>query len=123
MRFKVVVDTVGLFALFVGALGLTSSAQAQPRVAGTNGEGMDTHLFRPALDSKGFFTVNGADILGANDVSFGLVMDYGRNLMRLEDGHGDEQLVAHSFQGVFGFNYGLFNVATLGISAPVHLMS
>ncbi len=43
---------------------------------------LDTHLFRPAVDSKGFFSVNGSDILGAGNISFGLVLDYGRNLMR-----------------------------------------
>ena len=32
--------------------------------------GMDTHLFRPAVDSKGFFHVNGTDIIGAN--TFGI---------------------------------------------------
>ena len=114
------------FATMVVGVGVTliaSTAFGQARVADTNGDGMDTHLFRPALDSKGFFTVNGADIVGANDVSFGLVMDYGRNLMRLEDGHTSDQMVAHSFQGTFGFNYGLFNVATIGLSAPVNLMA
>src|SRR5688572_16154099 len=39
---------------------------------GVNGDGADTHLFRPAVDSKGFFSVNGSRILGAGDVSFGL---------------------------------------------------
>ncbi len=100
-----------------------ADAFAQDRVPTTNGDGMDTHLFRPSLDSKGFFTVNGADILGRGDVSFGLVMDYGRNLMRLQDGHGADQLVMHSFQGTFGFNYGLLNFATIGITAPVDLMA
>ena len=57
-------------------------AQEEPRVVEKNGDGMDTHLFRPAIDSKGFMSVNGSDILGANDISFGLVLDYGRNLMR-----------------------------------------
>jgi len=110
-------------AATAAALGLSSGALAQDRVPPTNGDGMDTHLFRAALDSKGFFTVNGADILGRDDVSFGLVMDYGRNLMRMEDGHGGDQLVLHSFQGTFGFNYGLFNVGTIGITAPINLMA
>src|SRR3954451_20090028 len=55
---------------------------------GSHGDRMDTPLFRPAVDSKGFFSVNGSDILAANDFSFGLVMDYGHNLMRLEPGAG-----------------------------------
>ncbi|HVJ22259.1 MAG TPA: hypothetical protein VM686_42930, partial [Polyangiaceae bacterium] len=57
-------------------------ASAQERVPESNGDGMDTHLFRPAVDSKGFFSVNGTDIIGKNDYSFGLVLDYGRNIMR-----------------------------------------
>ena len=64
-------------------------AQAQTasgsRVGPGNGDGMDTHLFRPAIDSKGFFSVNGSDILGAGNFSFGLVLDYGRNIMRTRD--------------------------------------
>src|SRR3954447_6540303 len=101
-------------------------AAAQPhetRLPGTgaNGDGMDTHLFRPAVDSKGFFSVNGSDILGANDVSFGLVMDYGHNIMRLEPGHGPAALITHSFQGTFNFNYGIANKATIGVTLPVNL--
>src|SRR4029077_11747184 len=56
-------------------------AWAQNPLAG-NGNGMDTHLFRPSMDSKGLFSANGADILGANDISFGLVLDYGNVLLR-----------------------------------------
>jgi len=138
---------------FVAALfALTLPASAQERIPedGSNGDGMDTHLFRPALDSKGFFTVNGSDILGANDISFGLVLDYGKNLMRTVDGddpvpfgsavpcanglcpgslfdpatgalvdtgRGDDALVGDSFQGTWSFNYGIANVAVVGITA------
>src|SRR5688572_13893738 len=39
-------------------------AQAGPRAPESlNGDGADTHLFRPAVDSKGFFSVNGSRIL------------------------------------------------------------
>src|SRR6185369_2863582 len=88
---------------------------------GSNGEEMDTHLFRPAVDSKGFFSVNGSDILAANDFSFGLVMDYGYNIMRLEPGHGADALITHSFQGTFNFNYGIASLATIGLTIPVNL--
>ncbi len=111
--------------------------------AGQNGDGMDTHLFRPAVDSKGFISVNGSDILGANDISFGLVLDYGRNIMRTNDdreacgnagepacpsggpakGRGVDSLVKNSFQGTFGFDYGIANLAVVGITVPVVLMA
>jgi outer membrane protein OmpA-like peptidoglycan-associated protein len=111
---------------------------AVPGCAGVpaNGEGMDTHLFRPAIDSKGFFTVNGTDILGKNDISFGLILDYGKNLMRTNGerdadvppgsgypGAGDEALVRDSFQGSFHFSYGLANAAVIGLTVPVILMA
>lgn len=47
-----------------------------------NPGGMDTHLWRPAVDSKGFFTQNGTDILGADAISLGLVIDYGYGILR-----------------------------------------
>jgi outer membrane protein OmpA-like peptidoglycan-associated protein len=115
-------------------------AQAGPRApASLNGDGADTHLFRPAVDSKGFFSVNGSRILGANDVSFGLVLDYGRNLLRVRDEARDpadgvactddvncvgvRALVPDSFQGTFSFNYGIANKAVVGLSLPVVLAS
>ena len=122
------------------------SAGAQERAPGANGDGMDTHLFRPAVDSKGFFSTNGSDILGAGNISFGLVLDYGRNLMRTRadgkptdaagvqcpdpscavgpnGGSGVSALVKDSFQGTFGFSYGLFNKGIVGLSIPVNLMT
>ena len=119
------------------------------RAPGANGDGMDTHLFRPAIDSKGFFSVNGSDILGAGNVSFGLVLDYGRNLMRTRerkvptgtnadmsvegcadnaclvdsDGTGVPALVQNSFQGTFAASYGIANTAIVGLSIPVNLMT
>ena len=75
-----------LAALVAGAA-LSVSAESVARaqqIPPSNGGGLDTHLFRPAMDSKGLFTINGTDILGANDFSFGLVIDYGRHLLRVE---------------------------------------
>jgi OmpA-OmpF porin, OOP family len=125
-----------LAAGVVGAIAaLPAAAQAQDRVAPTNGEGMDTHLFRPAVDSRGFFATNGADIMGANDISFGLVLDYGRNLMRtntarepgvdpaLDPGRGVDELIRHSFQGTLVFDYGIANLLVVGLSAPLLLMA
>src|SRR5438105_2057789 len=108
-------------ALAVFAPVLAQAQSGGDRVVGSNGDGMDTHLFRPAVDSKGFFAVNGSDILGANDFSFGLVMDYGHNIMRLEPGHGADALLTHSFQGTFDFNYGIASLAMIGLTIPVNL--
>ena len=124
-------EKVARRAAFVAALlcGLSVSgvARAQPSqnaIPDANGKGFDTHLFRPALDSKGFFHTNGTDILGANDISFGLVIDYGRNLLRVVDrGQDSPQLINHSFQGTFSFNYGIANRLVAGLTIPVNLMA
>ena len=50
-------------AILLSILGLPAVASAQARDARApegNGDGLDTHLFRPAVDSKGFFAVDGA---------------------------------------------------------------
>jgi OmpA-OmpF porin, OOP family len=115
-----------LVTLLVVAL-RAAPASAQPTqnaIPDANGSGFDTHLFRPALDSKGFFHTNGTDILYKNDLSFGLVIDYGRNLLRVADlGQADPQLINHSFQGTFQFNYGIANLLNVGLTLPLNLMS
>src|SRR5689334_13600411 len=87
-----------------------------PPVAHGNGAGMDLHLFRPAVDSKGFFSVNGADSLGHRELSFGLVLDYGHALLPMNPGHGADYLVEHALQGTFQFDVGLANYFVLGFS-------
>ncbi|MDX2055417.1 MAG: OmpA family protein [Polyangiaceae bacterium] len=142
----------GKWALALGAalVGVSGSAMAQTpektRVGDSNPGGIDTHLFRPALDSKGFFSTNGSDIIGNGDVSFGLVLDYGKNILRTADdtvpvdamgrpcaketcmfaaqpGTGTKALARDSFQGTFNFNYGVKNLAVVGVSVPVILMT
>ncbi len=161
-------------ALSIAAASATAGAQQQltgytDRTPSGVNQGADTHLFRPAVDSKGFFSVNGSDILGAGDTSFGLILDYGRNILRTSNsavpqttqptidpttgkvetaadgtpimeqvncsyqnckfidgkkgGTGVNALVKDSFQGTFGFNYGIANLAVVGLTVPVVLMS
>ena len=69
--------------------------------------------------SKGLFSVNGTDILGHRDLSFGLILDYGHDLLRAPN----NVLIEHSFQGTLQFNYGLFNRVVVGVDLPVDLMS
>ena len=106
-------------AAIVGASGRASAQPSTNSVAPGNGAGLDTHLFRPAMDSKGLFSVNGTDILGHRDLSFGLILDYGHDLLRAPN----NVLIEHSFQGTLQFNYGLFNRVVVGVDLPVDLMS
>ena len=125
MKAKGLLPTAAVsFAVAVGLLSSAGEAQAQQQIPSSNGEGFDTHLFRPSMDSKGLFMTNGSDILGANDISFGLVIDYGNKLLRVDGvGQKSPQLVNHSFQGTAQFNYGLFNHVVVGLDIPVNLMA
>ena len=118
-----------------------SAAQAQLR----DGTGMDVHLFRPALDSKGLFSVNGTDILGANDISFGLVIDAGFGLVPFEGFINNSgctyapgtdsfsgsncadsrqaHLIDTSFTGTLHFNYGIANLLIVGVQIPIIVLS
>ena len=96
----------------VSAMTFAASRDARAQqIPASNGGGTDVHLFRPAMDSKGLFSTNGTEILGANDVSFGLVIDYGNALLRVDQqpGQTSNQLIDHDFQGTFQFNYGILN--------------
>jgi outer membrane protein OmpA-like peptidoglycan-associated protein len=89
------------------------------RILQVNGDGIDGHLFRSPVDSKGFISVNGSDVLGHLEPSLGFVLDYGYGLMPLNPGHGSDYMINHSFQGTFQFNLGLLNWIALGLSFPV----
>lgn len=108
---------------------ISQVAVAQPAEL-ANGRGMDLHLFRPAVDSKGLFTVNGTDIVGHLDYSFGLVMDGGFGLLPFQGFVNDssvlaanaareDHLVDQLFSGTFHFNLGLGNIAVVGLQIPV----
>ena len=112
-------------------LGLLGSrevlAQEDSLAPASNGDGFDTKLWRPAIDSKGFFTTNGANVQSANSFSFGLVIDYANTIMRTTssapppDGHGVPALLEHVVKGTLTVNYGIANRFVVGLSAPVVL--
>jgi OmpA-OmpF porin, OOP family len=113
--------------------GLPANASAQSASL-SNDRGMDLHLFRPAVDSKGFFTLNGTDILGHTDFSFGLILDAGFGLLPFQgyenatdvapaDAVRTDRLADLFFTGTFHFNFGLFNALVVGVQLPVQVLS
>jgi len=97
-------------------------------------KGMDVHLFRPAVDSKGFISVNGSRVLGAGDYSFGLVLDMGLGIFPLHSFTYDTQktpqgaerntrLVDGAVTGTLHFNYGLFNALVIGVQVPIMIVN
>lgn len=115
------------FVLAASISGAPAVARAQGRpnaIPSANGDGLDTHLFRPAFDSRGLISVNGVDVVAANHASLGLALDYGRGILRVPDvGQESTALVRDSFTGTFHFDYGIANRAVVGVSMPVLLMS
>jgi OmpA-OmpF porin, OOP family len=108
----------------VALVTLANRASADDSVDPANGAGFDSHLFRPAIDSKGFFSTNGTTVLTQGSFSVGLVVDYGNVLLRVPSrGQDKPQLLDHSFQGTLALNYGIANLAVVGLSLPVNLMS
>jgi OOP family OmpA-OmpF porin len=125
----------------VWVLGLLLFMSARPAWAQTTSasfvdedKGMDVHLFRPAVDSKGFIDVNGTSILGAGDYSFGLVLDMGLGIFPLTAFNYDEgrardeaeetdHLVDTAVTGTLHFNYGIENLAVVGVQVPIMLVN
>jgi OmpA-OmpF porin, OOP family len=115
----------------------TASAQSARLVGDV---GMDAHLFRPAVDSKGYISTNGTNILGDGDYSFGLVLDAGFGIMPFEgfvysrntavDFDGDEptgyeatdHLIDAAITGTLHFNYGIANTAVVGVQVPIMVL-
>jgi OmpA-OmpF porin, OOP family len=114
---------LALFAGIAAPILFASTTASAQQIPSANGDGIDTHLFRPAFDSRGIISVNGVDVVEANKVSLGLTLDYGRGLLRARDGQDNVALVRNSFTGTFIFNYGIANRAVVGVSAPAILMS
>ena len=125
----------------VGAAVLVTSSTASAQSAHLVGDvGMDAHLFRPAVDSKGYISTNGTNILGDGDYSFGLVLDigfgimpfngfvYGRNTSVDFSGaeptgyEGTDHLIDAAITGTLHFNYGIANTAVVGIQVPIMVL-
>jgi OmpA-OmpF porin, OOP family len=141
----------GLVALSAITMGSTAAAQSETSIPSSgNGDGMDTHLYRPAVDSKGFFHVNGTDIIAAGDVSFGMTLDWAHTLMRTRNadapagspgdpldsdglcttveecqptssGSGTDALLDDSFTGTISASYGIGNLVIVGLSLPISI--
>jgi OmpA-OmpF porin, OOP family len=106
---------------------------AQARFVNTN-QGMDAHLFRPAVDSKGFISVNGTGVLGDRDYSFGLVLDMGLGIFPLrgfsydpgktpQDAERNKRLIDAAVTGTLHFNYGIGNALVVGMQLPIMIVN
>jgi len=107
-------------ALFAVLVSLSSSAFAQ------DGGNIDLNAFKPAVDSRGYITVNASQVLGHKELSFGLVTNWGRNVLRFEGGADAEyqvqNVISPTLIGAFGLKLGPAELQ-FGASIPFNIMS
>jgi len=109
--------------VFCVSVAATSSVFAQGLSRGP----VDLQVFRPAIDSKGYTTLNGSQILAPGDFSFGLVSTWARSPLRLEAGEFErfnvENLITTTLTGAIGLvsqrHFGL----ELGITLPIAIVT
>jgi len=123
---------LGLFGLIASiALSFaTPSAHAQGTASFAGDSGLDSRLFRPAIDTKGHFMVNGTDILGANQYAFGLVLDAAGGIVPYHgftnstttlaaNAERNSRLISTQVTGNLLFNYGIANWLVVGVNVPI----
>jgi OmpA-OmpF porin, OOP family len=87
---------------------------------------IDLNVFRPAMDSRGYLTVNASQVLGHKELSFGLgSLDWGSGLLKL-DANGNtysiDNIISATLIGAFGVHVGPVELE-LGASIPFLIMS
>jgi outer membrane protein OmpA-like peptidoglycan-associated protein len=118
-----------LAKILIGAVAALAPAGAQAQKVGGD---VDIDSFRPAMDSRGYVTVNASQVMGNLDVSFGLVTDWGHNILRLSGGpqtatgynSGNkayivEDIITPTLQAALG----LGGFLEIGVSLPFRIVS
>src|SRR5262245_38875770 len=76
---------------------------------------VDLQVFRPAIDSKGFTTLNASQILAPGDLSFGLVTTWGRNVLKLNGGPNESFTVQNLITPTLTGAVGIFSQKQIGL--------
>src|SRR5439155_23590331 len=67
---------------------------------------MQLDEFRPAIDSRGYLTLNGTSVLGHGELSFGLgALEWGRHLLAFQGANGSysvDNVVSATLVGALG---------------------
>jgi OmpA-OmpF porin, OOP family len=111
-----------IFSIWLaGALTLVAPAA----FAQANGGNIDLNAFRPAIDSRGFITVNASQPLGHTELSFGLVSNLAYRPLKFESGDNTYEvstLISSTLIGAFGLKAGPLELE-LGVSVPFNIMA
>ncbi len=106
---------------------IATSALATPALAQPAGN-IDLNVFRPAMDSRGYLTVNASQVLGHNEISFGLgALDWGYKMLSFESANGVntydiDNVVAATLVAAYGIGVGPLELE-VGASLPLLIMN
>ena len=116
VRFSRVVVAAALAAV----LAVPQTASAEP--AGN----IDLSGFRPAMDSRGYLTVNASQVLGHTEFSFGLgSLDWGYKLLDFENGpnsYSIDNIITATLIAAVGVKAGPIELE-FGASVPLRIMN
>jgi OmpA-OmpF porin, OOP family len=92
---------------------------------GVNGGEIEINAFRPAMDSRGYITVNASQVLGHKELSFGLVTNWGHSVVNFESGENTYE-VSNVFTptliGAYGLKFGVVELE-FGASVPFQVIN
>src|SRR5262245_55269881 len=99
-------DRMPRLALATALLCIPAAAYAQAPTAGN----MQLDEFRPAIDSRGYLTLNGTSTLGSGEVSFGLgALEWGRHMLAFQNAgasYSVDNVVSATLVGAVGLRVG-----------------
>jgi OmpA-OmpF porin, OOP family len=98
---------------------------AAPRLAVADEGDVELSAFRPAIDSRGYVTVDASQVLGSGEVSLGLVTTWGKGMLRFTDGDNHYE-VSHILTPTLVAAFGLRPLGLeleLGAALPFGVMA
>ncbi len=111
-------SAIRLSAAFV----LVATAPVAAQQAGN----LPIDTFRPAMDSRGYLTVNASQMLGHNELSFGLgSLSWGHKLLGFENGtatYSVDDVITATLIAAYGLKLGPLELE-LGASVPLSILS
>ena len=110
-----------VIALIMATAPLAAKAADTPLLKA--GQGMESRVFRPAVDTKGHFSVDGTQILPHLAISLSLMLDFGFNgwpAPEIKDAkeYGKTTVNNYIFSGLM-FNLGLLDMFVIGAQIPI----
>ncbi len=100
-------------------------ASRAPEVDAQVGGNIDLNAFHPAMDSRGFITVNASQVLGHLEPSFGLVTNWGHRVLHFREGQSGYEvtnIVTPTLIGAIGLKLGPLELEP-GVSLPFQVMT